>query len=684
MTKKKIIISIAVLIAVIAAVWFGVSHLNKGSGPVSEEGAVYAFEEGTGCPEGWEVVSYENDYTVETEQGIVTLRSEVADDLRIIKTVPCEGGAVYVLSGSLKAENVEDGRGVSLSVDNYSIDQSCVYTEGESGDTDWVYRELCFKTMPEQKELRLALRLGGYSEASSGAASFKDISFRRDDTRTDYVTLYPWGGASEEEDEDLAVWDSEKLKSMFAVMEWATVFAGCFWIFCIYRSRDTIDGLSVSKKQYRYIFFAIIAAGLLLRAILCAVFRGHDTDMSCFIAWGQNIASEGTSSFYTAAGHEWYDYPPGYMLFLGFWSRVINLFIADPFSTGGLFMYLVPAIAADLGCALLLMKEAEERGIKEGTRLLIGGFVFLNPALLYLSGAWGQIDSILTFFLLCTFLLLLKEKRVLSGLLFGLAVITKWQALMFGPVYAAAHILLACLPENGAEKGKRFLNTALAALAAFGTILLVSLPFKGTQSLFWIVPKFLNAASGYDYASVEAYNYMALCGGNWTKASSPVSALPFTYKQMGIAFILLALFIGIMLLIANAGGERSTEEKTASARRATVLSAGLTMALIFTFGHYMHERYIIPVILFALLAYILYSDARLLLVAMLFTLTAFLNEMTAMFVVSNAASSVVRGGPLHNDVIQICSLAEVCVCVYFIRVCFSLTAKAVPSPEENA
>lgn len=441
---------------------------------------------------------------------------------------------------------------------------------------------------------------------------------------------------------------------------------------------------SASSAQFKWIFAGIIAAGLLIRTVLCIVFKGHDTDMKCFIAWGQNIATDGTSTFYTAAGHEWYDYPPGYMLFLGLWSRVINIFLSDPYATPGLFLYMLPAIAADYGCARLLMNTAKEQGMKEGAQLLIGGFVFLNPALLYLSGAWGQIDSILSFLLLYAFLLLLKEKRVCSGLFFGLAVLTKWQALMFGPAYAAAHILLALLPAEKESVKKKFVSTGLAAATAFGIILLVSLLFKGDQSLFWIVPKFLNAASGYDYASVEAYNYMTLCGGNWTKASATVAALPFSYKQMGTVFILFSVIVGILMLVTQVRGVERPDEKQGKACRAAILSAALIMAMIFTFGNYMHERYIIPVILFTVLAYLLYQDKRLLLVAMLFTLTTFLNEMTAMYVISDVASGVVRGGPMHVDVAQICSFAEVIICIYFIRVCFSLTIKTVSDEEVKA
>ena len=66
-----------------------------------------------------------------------------------------------------------------------------------------------------------------------------------------------------------------------------------------------------------------------------------------------------------------------------------------------------------------------------------------------------------------------------------------------------------------------------------------ALPFKGEQDLFWLVSRFLSASSGYDYASVEAYNYMALVGGNWKPAGEGLLGSALTYKQFGTACILL-------------------------------------------------------------------------------------------------------------------------------------------------
>ena len=95
------------------------------------------------------------------------------------------------------------------------------------------------------------------------------------------------------------------------------------------------------------------------------------------------------------------------------------------------------------------------------------------------------------------------------------------------------------------------------------------------------------------------------------------------------------------------------------------LAASLIMALIFTFGHYMHERYVVPILVMLLFAYAFYKDRRLLLIALLFSVTTFLNEMMAQYVVSNAAMSIVRGGREHNTVLRFWSGAEVLVCLFF-------------------
>ena len=670
MQKKTLSAIVAVLaVAVIAVAGF---YFKKQKGGGETISTAYDLSSKAGAlPDGWYVNSYEDQYQVYgDESGVVTLQSDIADDLRLCKKVTVQEGSLYVLTGYIATEGVANGRGASLSIDNYSLDKSCVYTQGLQGDNDFTETKLYFETKPGQTEIILALRLGGYSEASSGTVRFKDVSLRSgtaDEGR--YQLLEAWGGSSNDDDDD-AFRDEEHYKSFFAVIVWAAVLSGVLLIFGIYRNRKLLTGRTLPEKGYWGGFAFIVVVGLLLRLILCALYRGHDSDMGCFIGWGQDIARNGTQQFYWAAGHDWYDYPPGYMLFLGGYSAVLNLFRVDTGTVLGIFLYMLPAIAADLFLSLLLMSFARKQRINNAGALILGGLVFLNPALLFLTGAWGQIDSILTLWLVVSFLLLLDPKpgtvdrnRVLSGAVFGLAVMTKWQALMFGPVYAMAHLFLVRWGEK--EAGKDLRDTVLSALAAFAVILLISLPFKGDQGLFWFVDRFMTASAHYDYATVEAYNYFAFCGANWKRAGEYILPNVLTFKQFGTVAILLAILCGFLTILRRRQAQKRLDSTLSEDKGFLFLAASLIMALIFTFGHYMHERYVVPILVMLLFAYAFYKDRRLLLIALLFTVTTFLNEMMAQYVVSNAAMSIVRGGREHNTVLRFWSGAEVLVCLSF-------------------
>ena len=670
MQKKTLSAIVAVLaVAVIAVAGF---YFKKQKGGGETISTAYDLTSKAGAlPDGWYVNSYEDQYQVYgDESGVVTLQSDIADDLRLCKKVTVQEGSLYVLTGYIATEGVANGRGASLSIDNYSLDKSCVYTQGLQGDNDFTETKLYFETKPGQTEIILALRLGGYSEASSGTVRFKDVSLRSgtaDEGR--YQLLEAWGGSSNDDDDD-AFRDEEHYKSFFAVIVWAAVLSGVLLIFGIYRNRKLLTGRTLPEKGYWGGFAFIVVVGLLLRLILCALYRGHDSDMGCFIGWGQDIARNGTQQFYWAAGHDWYDYPPGYMLFLGGYSAVLNLFRVDTGTVLGIFLYMLPAIAADLFLSLLLMSFARKQRINNAGALILGGLVFLNPALLFLTGAWGQIDSILTLWLVVSFLLLLDPKpgtvdrnRVLSGAVFGLAVMTKWQALMFGPVYAMAHLFLVRWGEK--EAGKDLRDTVLSALAAFAVILLISLPFKGDQGLFWFVDRFMTASAHYDYATVEAYNYFAFCGANWKRAGEYILPNVLTFKQFGTVAILLAILCGFLTILRRRQAQKRLDSTLSEDKGFLFLAASLIMALIFTFGHYMHERYVVPILVMLLFAYAFYKDRRLLLIALLFTVTTFLNEMMAQYVVSNAAMSIVRGGREHNTVLRFWSGAEVLVCLSF-------------------
>ena len=71
---------------------------------------------------------------------------------------------------------------------------------------------------------------------------------------------------------------------------------------------------------------------------------------------------------------------------------------------------------------------------------LAASLVLLSPVVFMNSAAWGQCDSIFTFFALFSIYLLWKEKRLSSFLLLGVAFMWKFQTLFFVPIYLMMYL----------------------------------------------------------------------------------------------------------------------------------------------------------------------------------------------------------------------------------------------------
>lgn len=92
--------------------------------------------------------------------------------------------------------------------------------------------------------------------------------------------------------------------------------------------------------------------------------------------------------------------------------------------------YKLPAIIADLLLGLLLYLYLKKQNNKQA--LLWTSFLVFNPALIYVSAVWGQIES-LTILFLCLSLASFQKRS--SLIYFSLAVLTKQTALWVLPLY---------------------------------------------------------------------------------------------------------------------------------------------------------------------------------------------------------------------------------------------------------
>ncbi len=809
-------ILIILLAALLLAALFGCRRSDPLPGDDAELIAFDFSDARTGVPAGWSVNSYEGAYASLFEDGAVGFTTNGYDDCRLVHTVEVAPGKAYVFSAEIRTEDVFDGEGATLSIDNFAVDGSFIYSDGLFGTNDWTPVVLAFRTAKTQSAVTLALRLGGYSNESSGSVWFRNVRFEQtENAPVPFQNLTPYE-ATDDEHEDRT---EEDYEAVFTVIFWVGAIAAIVLLFGVTQRAKRLSKNPDALPHKTLAFWMLVLIGFVIRFILCAKFKGHSTDMPCWRSWGASMAAYGPGGFYENVS--FCDYPPLYMFILGLLYRIASLF---PEGAVQLFVYMLPAFFCDVLSGLLLLKNARRFALSDRLALTVSGLIVLNPAAVFLSGAWGQIDSILTVMLIGTFLILnaSREKpyyRIFAGLLYATAILMKWQALIFGPVLALMYVMTG-VDQIGTKKfGQHVWYSVAAVAAAFLVLLACSELFRGNMDFLWMVDRYSSASSGYKYASVEAYNYLTLFGGNWTKAENPmfVGANPWKILvSCNAAFSKVALLIGFSTLVSRAWKamrERREQEPNRAlyelltaaigtgllallafvAKNATptgdawhaflegigdfplyglwmlgvliyaarrergaqrildwiraggtgvtgylsmlaavtvflwtfflsafsrllgtpltwqafgvisIVCAGLLTLLlfivywlrhrkanyslytnrglifllaacfcvwVFTFGHYMHERYIFPALMLLLFAYAFDRDPGKLAAASMLTVTTFMNEMMAMFVVSDGAKDLIRGGVVHNQMIALISLLEVGAALYLTAIAF--------------
>src|SRR5437870_267614 len=151
----------------------------------------------------------------------------------------------------------------------------------------------------------------------------------------------------------------------------------------------------------------MFAAAFLMR-VAFAPWVGFYSDLHNARIWAGTLAQVGPHRFYSSV--DFADYPPGYLYFL--W--VIGKISATP----GYLLVKMPALVGDLGLAWVagtFSARIAPRSVAERVplRALIAAAVLFNPAILWDSSVFGEVDVVPTFFVLASLLLLLTGRRTL-------------------------------------------------------------------------------------------------------------------------------------------------------------------------------------------------------------------------------------------------------------------------------
>lgn len=385
----------------------------------------------------------------------------------------------------------------------------------------------------------------------------------------------------------------------------------------------------------------ILAAALVVRLALAATTKGHPADIGTFGAWAGH-AAEGLTSFYSPGYFA--DYPPGYIYILWLVGKLRLLFGLQFDAPGFLTLLKLPAIISDLVAVWLLYRLATKRWGNFAAAVLAGLYAF-NPAVIFDSAVWGQVDGVLTLFILLG-VLLLENTPAGSAAAFAVALLIKPQALIFAPLPIFFFADRLFHRRDGA---------ALSDLLVFcGAGILVFIlgvfPFAAGEGPAWIAGKYGTTLASYPYATLNAFNLYALIGAN--TASAADKFLFFTYSAWGTIFI--CLIVLFSALIAFRGKDSS---------RLWYIALFLGTS-VFVLSAKMHERYLFPALALALGFYIVSRDQRGLWLFAGFSVTQFLNMAVVLALSLHETYAVPRLDPL----LLVVSLANVLLWIVLVRV----------------
>ena len=412
------------------------------------------------------------------------------------------------------------------------------------------------------------------------------------------------------------------------------------------------------KKEYLPLIYISVFA-VILRLVISALSAGHPYDTPTFLAWGYRMADIGPYNFYEEGYFA--DYPPLYMLVLGI-VGIINSFIPIGLEfLQGVVLSVIP-ILCDVFLAFFMYFIVKKSTAHKFafTSFLV---VCFNPLLILNSSIWKQVDSVFTALLVLCFWFLSKKKMYLSAFFYIITLLVKPQTLIFGPVFA----LFFLIPIISA-KSKKLRLCAIKTLAVSFSIcatifIAISFLFMGAGTpIVWLLEKFFTTASSYPYGSVNAFNLIALLGGNWQTQSNVAFLVSWqTLGILGIAAATIALFVLAYYAYKNRIGASLP-----------FLLAGFYSCAVFTLGHHMHERYLIASVFCLAIAAFILDDKRILRSAICFNILCFANVATVYYAVDidlHLTSSTSKTLVFVFSLLQVISfiyltfsVAKICIC----------------------
>jgi dolichyl-phosphate-mannose--protein O-mannosyl transferase len=346
---------------------------------------------------------------------------------------------------------------------------------------------------------------------------------------------------------------------------------------------------------------AILGAGLLVRLALLPSL-GFSSDVQTFEAWTLTLKDNPPWMFYLKTSFA--DYPPGYFAVLWLLGRAYALLELVPFlhvDDGTYFalrlLVKLPAVAMDLVDAVLIYAIVR-RYAREAVAVVAAALFALNPATIYVSAYWGQVDSVSWGFVLLAIWLALRagDEGGRPGLL-----VWAWLAVSFsilikpqGALVALVLLAYAFVPADGMVRARRLRATALgigaSVVLAYALTVLFHGSFDPIAGARWLFERYSIGSNVYAYNSVNAFNLYAVKQPFWQSDSAQLVLFGFEAGPTWLWGVVLVAAATALIVT------RYLQERTEEAFLGACM---LTAFAFFILATRMHERYIYGAFLLA-------------------------------------------------------------------------------------
>lgn len=298
--------------------------------------------------------------------------------------------------------------------------------------------------------------------------------------------------------------------------------------------------------------------------------------MNGWKAWTERIVSGGSWNFYSPTYFS--DYFPGFLYMLwGLGTIYTFLFPNLEFNTILFEGFIKSATTIfDIGTGFYILKIIQKY---RKSWALFGSLLYLgNPAVIFNSSVWGQVDGIFTFFLVLATYLLIENKNIIkSNIFLSLAILIKPQSLALFPI----------IIKKIFDKTSTF--NAIKKISVIPVILIIlSFPFFINDPFLGLINLVVKAGNVYPYNSLFAFNFWSLFG--FWQSDSRVW-LNLSYQTWGFILYGLALSLLILPLFIKKIKDQFF-----------YFSSALSFLIFYLFLTRMHERYIFPFFAFLLIA----------------------------------------------------------------------------------